>query len=86
MRILEESSIPDFNLGMALEGRNWRNLEEIVCSISEEELLNFARARAQREADSSAYEGIELDADALFRAYLNLYRKWRTEVTPAAGR
>jgi hypothetical protein len=70
---------------MALEGRNWRTLEEIVCSISEEGLIEFARARAQREADSCAYEGIELDADALFRAYLNLYRKWRTEVARQQG-
>jgi hypothetical protein len=64
---------------MALERRNWRTLEEIVCSLSEEELIDFSRARAQRESDSSSYEGIPLDTEELFRQYLELYRRWRTE-------
>jgi hypothetical protein len=64
---------------MALERRNWRTVEEIVCSLSEEELIDFSRARAQRESDSSSYEGIPLDTEELFRQYLEVYRRWRTE-------
>ena len=30
---------------MSLEGRNWSSVEEIVCSISEEQLIQFARAQ-----------------------------------------
>lgn len=63
----------------AFKRSNWRTLEEIVCSMSGEDLIDFARARAQRESDSSSYEGIPLDAEELFRDYLKLYRKWRAE-------
>ncbi len=64
---------------MALEGRNWRTLQEIVCSMSEEELTYFSRVRAQRESDPSSYESIRLDTEELFKQYLELYRRWRRE-------
>jgi hypothetical protein len=64
---------------MALEAWNLPTLWERVVALSEEELVEFARARAIQEADSSAFEGIPLDVESLNQRFLALYRRWRQE-------
>ena len=68
---------------MALKALKLPSLRERVLGLSEDELLEYARARAARTALSSAFEGIPLDEEALYEGYLALYRSWR-EGTPNA--
>ena len=72
---------------MAGEALNWPTFRERVLALTEDELVEFARANAIHEADSSAFEGIPLEVESLSARYLALYRRWREEAscTPPEG-
>jgi hypothetical protein len=68
---------------MALKALNLPSLRERVLALTEDQLVEFARARAMREADSSAFAGIPLDEESFYESFLALYRTWREEAPKA---
>ena len=56
-----------------------KTLDEIICKLSEAELMAFAEAEALEEQNSSRIEHIDLDAETLKEKLLTLYRGWRAE-------
>ena len=56
-----------------------KTLDEIICKLSEPELIAFAQAEALGVQASSRISHIDLDAERLKEQLLKTYRRWRAE-------